>query len=88
MRAPKHDIELAAAWIVDRRAFIGTLAGATAFSLLPLSVATAASLLPNSSAPLLVDWHIDDQWGPRYAEPIAWGRSAAGDAVADGWNAL
>jgi hypothetical protein len=88
MSAPKQDIELATAWIVDRRAFIGTLAGAAAVSLLPLSVATAASLLPNPSTPLLVDWHIDDQWGPRYAEPIACGGSTAGAAVADGLAAL
>jgi hypothetical protein len=39
---------------------------------------------------LLADWHIDDMWGvyPRYAEPIAYGRPATDDAVADAWNAL
>jgi hypothetical protein len=87
MNAPKHNIEHTT-WIVDRRVVLGTLAAATAVSLLPLSGATAASLLPSPSAPFLADWHIDDQWGPRYAEPIACGGSTAGAAVADGLTAL
>jgi hypothetical protein len=61
------NIEPSVVWIVDRRGFVGTLAAASAVSLLPFPAATAASLLPNAPAPaLLSDWHIDDQWGPRY----------------------
>jgi hypothetical protein len=88
MSALKHDIEHTATWVVDRRAVLGTLAAASAVSLLPLSAATAASLIPSHSAPLLADWHIDDQWGPRYAEPIAFASSIADDAIADAWSAL
>jgi hypothetical protein len=86
MSAPKHDLEHTP-WIVDRRMVLGTFATASAVSMLPLSGVTAASLLPSPSAPLLVDWHIDDQWGPRYAEPIACG-GCTGDPVADGLTAL
>jgi hypothetical protein len=69
MSAVKHDIDHTTPWIIDRRQILGTLAVASAVSWLPLSTATAASLLPSTSTPLLVDWHIDDQWGPRYAGP-------------------
>ena len=83
------NIEPSAAWIVDRRTVLGTFAVASADSLLPLPAVTAASLLPSSSAPqLLADWHIDDQWGPRYAEPIAYRHSSTDDAVADAWSGL
>jgi hypothetical protein len=88
MSTPNHDVEHTTPWIVDRRVLLGTLAAASAVSVLPLSGVTAASLIPSASAPLLVDWHIDDQWGPRYAEPLAYGRLTADDAVGDGWSAL
>jgi hypothetical protein len=89
MSTPKRDIEQIAPWIVDRRVFVGTLAAASAVTLLPLP-ADAASVLPGAAAlapsrgtGLLADWHIDDQWGPRYAEPIAHCRPASDAAVAE-----
>lgn len=88
MSSPKHDIGLATPWIVNRRVVVGTLAAASAVSLVPLAGVTAAGLPPSPSTPFLVDWHIDDQWGPRYAEPIACGSCTTGDAVADGWSAI
>ena len=79
----------AASWVVDRRVFVGTLVAASAVTLLPLPSGAARSPQPEASAPpLLGDWHIDDQWGPRYAEPIACGRPATDDAVADAWTHL
>jgi hypothetical protein len=88
MSAVKHDIDHTTPWIIDRRQILGTLGAAAAVSLLPLSDATAASLIPRHSAPLLADWHIDDQWGPRYAEPIACRLTIPDNALADGWSAL
>jgi hypothetical protein len=91
MSARNLDIEQTAPWVVDRRVFMGTLAAASAVSLLPLPAAAAVSPQSHAAAPaLLGDWHIDDQWGvyPRFVEPIAYGRPATDDAVADGWSAL
>jgi hypothetical protein len=86
--AAKHDIGHTTALVVDRRVVLSALGAASAVSLLPVSAVTAASLIPSDSARLLADWHIDDQWGPRYAESIACRGSTAGDAVADGLTAL
>jgi hypothetical protein len=61
------NIEPSAAWIVDRRTVLGALAAVSAVTLLPLPAGAAASPQPSAAAaPLLDDWHIDDQWGPRY----------------------
>jgi hypothetical protein len=82
------DIEPSAAWIVDRRTMLGTFAAVTAVTLLPLPPGAAASPQPSASAPpLLSDWHIDDQWGPRYAEQISYGRRHADEALAEPWLA-
>jgi hypothetical protein len=61
-----HDLEHAAPSVLDRRVFVGTFAAASAVSLLPLPTGIAASLQAGPAATLLADWHIDDQWGPRY----------------------
>ena len=93
MSAPERGVDrkhpCAASWVVDRRVFMGTLAAASAVTLLPLPSGAARIPQPEASAPaLLGDWHIDDQWGPRYAVPIAYGRPATDDAVADAWTQL
>ena len=84
MSERKHDIDVTLPWTIDRRALMEALAATSAVALLPLPLGATPSPQPATSAPaLLGDWHIDDQWGPRYAEPIAYGRPAMDDAVAD-----
>jgi hypothetical protein len=83
------NIEPSATWVVDRRAVLGTLAAVSAVALLPLPPGVVASPQPSASAaPLLDDWHIDDQWGPRYAEQITYGRPRTDEAVAEPWLAV
>jgi hypothetical protein len=88
MSAPERAVGsahgLGAVWVVDRRTVLGTLAAVSAVTLLPLPAGAVASPQPSASAaPLLADWHIDDQWGPRYAEPIAFARAQPDGGIAE-----
>jgi hypothetical protein len=61
---------------IGRREFVAGAIAAAIVVPLALRAAAAESLASAVRAAIagpapLADWHIDDQWGPRYAEPIA-----------------
>jgi hypothetical protein len=63
---------------LGRREFMAAGAAAAVAACLPLAAGVDPS--PVTAAvrrELLADWHIDDQWGPRYSEPIGFARPAA-----------
>jgi hypothetical protein len=74
---------------IGRREFVagaGAVAGAIVapFALRAAaaeSLAAAVRAAVTRAAPL-ADWHIDDQWGPRYAEAIPYPRPAEQPAMA------
>jgi hypothetical protein len=72
---------------IGRREFVAGAVAAAIVAPFALRAAAAESLAAAVRAAVtrpapLADWHIDDQWGPRYAEAIPYPRPAEQPAMA------